>query len=174
MLALWVAAWQATLPQIDFAARAGWLAARLDELEAGGAVTRLAFAGEQDGAEPGRRAARPAAAGTAGRDGSQAVGEAAEEGDGLSLAGFVVVSPATGYLDQLVVGPRWFGAGVAAALLAEARRLSPHRLELHVNQDNPRAVRFYEREGFVRTGEGTNPRSGLPIWRYEWQGEAAP
>ncbi len=140
MLALWVAAWQATLPQIDFAARAGWLAERLDALEAAGAVTRLALA--------------------AGRG-----------SDDVSLAGFVVVSPATGYLDQLVVGPHWFGAGVAAALLAEARRLSPHRLELHVNQDNPRAVRFYEREGFLRTGEGINPRSGLPIWRYEWRVE---
>ncbi|MFK8250311.1 GNAT family N-acetyltransferase [Ancylobacter terrae] len=86
-----------------------------------------------------------------------------------TLAGFVVVDPATGYLDQLAVSPTWWGSGVAAALLAEARRLSPAGLLLDVNRDNPRAVRFYEREGFQRTGESTNPRSGLPIWRYEWQ-----
>ncbi len=39
----------------------------------------------------------------------------------------------------------------------------PTGLELHVNLDNPRAVRFYEREGFVQIGEGVSPRSGLPI-----------
>lgn len=87
-----------------------------------------------------------------------------------TLAGFVVVHPETGYLDQLAVGPDYWGSGVAAALLAEARRLSPARLVLDVNRDNPRAVRFYEREGFRRIGESTNPRSGLPIWRYEWRG----
>jgi putative acetyltransferase len=38
-----------------------------------------------------------------------------------------------------------------------------------VNQDNPRAVRFYEREGFRRLHEGVNPNSGLRTWRLEWR-----
>lgn len=90
------------------------------------------------------------------------------EQDG-ALAGFVVVNPGTGYLDQIAVAPGSWGGGLARALLDEARRISPRGLGLHVNQDNPRALRFYEREGFVRTGEGVNPRSGLPIWEYRWE-----
>ncbi|WP_293866976.1 GNAT family N-acetyltransferase [uncultured Alsobacter sp.] len=84
------------------------------------------------------------------------------------LVGFVVVNPVTGYLDQIAVAPDAWGSGLARALLDEARRISPAGLGLHVNQNNPRAVRFYEREGFVRVGEGLNPRSGLPIWEYRW------
>lgn len=90
------------------------------------------------------------------------------EQDG-ALAGFVVVNARTGYLDQIAVAPGAWGSGLARILLDEARRISPGGLGLHVNQDNPRAVRFYEREGFARTGEGINPRSGLPIWEYRWE-----
>jgi putative acetyltransferase len=90
------------------------------------------------------------------------------EQDG-ELVGFVVVNSRTGYLDQIAVAPGAWGSGLARILLDEARRISPGGLGLHVNQDNPRAVRFYEREGFVRTGEGINPRSGLPIWEYRWK-----
>ena len=86
-----------------------------------------------------------------------------------ALCGFVVVNPKTGYLDQIAVAPQAWGGGMAVVLLREARRISPGGLGLHVNQDNPRAVRFYEREGFVRVGEGINPRSGLPIWEYRWE-----
>ena len=46
----------------------------------------------------------------------------------------------------------------------------PAGLELHVNLDNPRAIRFYEREGFVKIGEGVSERSGLTILHYRWAG----
>jgi putative acetyltransferase len=59
--------------------------------------------------------------------------------------------------------------GVADLLLAEARRLSPQNLDLHVNQDNARAVRFYQKHGFVTVGEDVNPRSGAPIYRMQWR-----
>jgi putative acetyltransferase len=81
------------------------------------------------------------------------------------LLGFVTVDPGSGYLDQLAVATHAKGSGAAAALLAEARRLSPHPLFLDVNQDNPRALRFYAREGFEATEAGVNRRSGLKTWR---------
>jgi putative acetyltransferase len=51
----------------------------------------------------------------------------------------------------------------------EAKRISPSLIRLDVNQINGRAVRFYEREGFMRAGEGVNKHSGAPTWLYEWK-----
>jgi putative acetyltransferase len=85
-----------------------------------------------------------------------------------SLAGFVTVNAATGYLDQIVVAPGHWGAGIAETLLDEAKRLSPARLELHVNQDNARAIRFYRKHGFMVAGEDVNARSGAPIYLMKW------
>jgi putative acetyltransferase len=89
-------------------------------------------------------------------------------GEGRIL-GALVVDPNTGYLDQIVVATGHQGHGVADVLLAEARRLSPSRLDLHVNQDNGRAVRFYEKNGFRKTGEDVNPRSGALICKMSWR-----
>src|SRR6266850_1222024 len=77
------------------------------------------------------------------------------------LVGFVTVDARTGYLDQIVVAPEAWGSGVAAALLAQAKRLSPGGLDLKVNADNARAIRFYEKQGFAAAGEEVNPRSGV-------------
>ncbi len=90
------------------------------------------------------------------------------ETDG-QLIGFVTVDPCTLYLDQLVVAPPHWGAGVAAALIAEAKRLSPAGLDLDVNTDNSRAIRFYGKEGFVVSGGGVNPVSGKPVHRMTWR-----
>ncbi len=90
------------------------------------------------------------------------------ERDG-ALIGFVTVDPKTGYLDQLVVEPQAWGSGVAAALVGEAKRIAPAGLDLHVNQDNTRAVRFYEKQGFVITGADVNPHSGAPIHKMSWR-----
>jgi putative acetyltransferase len=88
---------------------------------------------------------------------------------GGTLIGFVTVEAETGYLDQIVVAPEQQGSGVAEALLAEARRLSPKGLDLHVNQDNARAVRFYQKHGFSRTGTDINSRSGAPVYKMSWR-----
>jgi putative acetyltransferase len=85
-----------------------------------------------------------------------------------ALVGFVTVNRDTGYLDQIVVAPNHWGAGVAEMLLAEAKRVSPRLLELHVNQDNARAVRFYQKHGFAVAGEDVNPRSGAPVYLMKW------
>jgi putative acetyltransferase len=92
------------------------------------------------------------------------------ERDGLQ--GFVAIEPARAYLHQLVAAPEAKGTGIAVALLDGAKALAPEGLTLDVNQANGRAVRFYEREGFVRVGEGVNEASGLTIWRMRWEGYA--
>ena len=93
--------------------------------------------------------------------------------DGLGrLLGFVTFDPVRAYLDQLAVAPEAKGTGAAKLLLDEARRLSPNGLVLDVNQDNARALAFYAREGFAKTAEGVNPRSGLKTWRLRWPGAA--
>ena len=86
-----------------------------------------------------------------------------------AVAGFVVIHPGTGYLDQLAVAPAFWGTGAAEALMAEARRLSPTLVALDVNQDNPRAVRFYEKMGLAIVSEGENPMSGRRTFRMEWR-----
>lgn len=86
-----------------------------------------------------------------------------------ALAGFVVIHPGTGYLDQLVVGPDFWGRGAAEALMAEARAISPTLVALDVNQDNPRAVRFYQKIGLAIVAEGENPLSGRRTFRMEWR-----
>jgi putative acetyltransferase len=91
----------------------------------------------------------------------------AEQAD--AMIGFVTID-ASGYLDQLVVAPAHWGSAVASALVDEAKRLSPGRIALLVNKDNARAIRFYERSGFVRTGDDANPTSGRPVLKMEWRG----
>ena len=86
-------------------------------------------------------------------------------------AGFVAVDPRTGYLDQLCVAPAERGSGLAAALLGEAKRRSAGVVELDVNEPNPRACRFYEREGFAIVGQGVSAASGLPTLRMRWTAE---
>ena len=90
------------------------------------------------------------------------------ERDGV-LVGFVTVDPKTRYLDQIVVAPEAWGSEVAVALLAEARRISPDGLDLKVNADNARAIRFYEKHGFVISGDDMNERSGAPVHVMSWR-----
>jgi putative acetyltransferase len=88
---------------------------------------------------------------------------------GDDLVGFVTVDPRTGYLDQIVVAPERWGSEIAALLLAEAKRISRAGLDLDVNTDNDRAVRFYKKCGFVISGAGKNPISGKPVHRMSWR-----
>lgn len=85
------------------------------------------------------------------------------------LVGFVTVDAMSGYLDQIVVAPEHWGGGIAAALLDEAKRLSPGGLSLLVNKDNDRAIAFYRKHGFVDDGEDKNPVSGIPVSRMRWR-----
>src|SRR6516164_2453299 len=66
---------------------------------------------------------------------------------------------------------RWRDELVPAATItvAEAKRISPAGLDLHVNKDNTRAIRFYEKQGFVISGEALNWRSGAPVHKMSWR-----
>ena len=90
----------------------------------------------------------------------------AEQAD--TLVGFVTLD-GSGYLDQLVVKPDYWGSKLASALVDETKRLSPDGVTLEVNEDNARAIRFYERNGFRRAGEDVNPTSGRPVLRMSWR-----
>jgi putative acetyltransferase len=92
------------------------------------------------------------------------IAEAADD-----IIGFVTVDPRTRYLDQIVVAPEFWRSGVGSVLVAEAARLSPEGLDLDVNTDNARAIRFYEKRGFVISGGGVNPISGKPVHRMSWR-----
>jgi putative acetyltransferase len=86
------------------------------------------------------------------------------------ISGFVTVERSNGYLDQIVVAPEAWGSGLAAALIEEAKRCAPEGLDLLVNQDNARAIRFYEKHGFVIAGADVSPMSGAPLHRMRWRG----
>jgi putative acetyltransferase len=87
---------------------------------------------------------------------------------GADLAGLVTID-ASGYLDQIVVAPEAWGSPLATMLLDEAKRLSPAGVSLLVNLDNARAIRFYDKNGFVHAGEDVNPTSGRKVLRMEWK-----
>jgi putative acetyltransferase len=86
-----------------------------------------------------------------------------------AMIGFLTVIPGERYLDQIVVAPESWSSGLAETLLEEARRLSPEGLTLHVNKDNTRALRFYEKHGFVIQGGDVNPNSGRPVYKMSWR-----
>ena len=86
-----------------------------------------------------------------------------------TLLGLVIVDPRNRYLDQVVVAPEAWGSGVAQALMAEAKRISPSGLDIFVNQDNSRAIRFYEKQQFAFAEEDVNPISGRPVNKMVWR-----
>ena len=85
-----------------------------------------------------------------------------------AMAGFVTIDP-SGYLDQLVVAPDHWGSPLATMLVDEAKRRSPDGVTLKVNADNVRAIRFYQRSGFVHAGEDVNPGSKRLVLKMAWK-----
>ncbi|MDP3693307.1 GNAT family N-acetyltransferase [Bradyrhizobium sp.] len=87
---------------------------------------------------------------------------------GGAMVGFVTID-SSGYLDQLVVAPDLWGSMLATGLVDEAKRRSPDGVTLKVNADNNRAIRFYERNGFVQAGEDVNPGSKRLVLKMAWK-----
>lgn len=73
--------------------------------------------------------------------------------------GFMALTGA--HIDALFVDPGSHGQGVGRALVAHARTLHPD-LTVDVNEQNPRAIGFYERLGFRRTGRSETDDQGRP------------
>lgn len=80
--------------------------------------------------------------------------------DDGTLCGFAGAQD--GKLEMLFVAPEARGRGVGRALLAYAvKRCAAEALD--VNEQNPRAVGFYEHEGFVVVGRSPFDDAGRPF-----------
>ncbi|HEY8578449.1 MAG TPA: GNAT family N-acetyltransferase [Beijerinckiaceae bacterium] len=80
------------------------------------------------------------------------------------IAGFVTLDPDGRRLERIVVAASARGSGVGAKLLDEAKRASPQGLIAEVEPGAARALRFFEREGFERRGQGASGATRL-VWR---------
>ena len=89
--------------------------------------------------------------------------------DNGALIGFVTVDPETMYLDQIVVATEYWGWASRSCCSTRPSAFRREGLELLVNKDNARAIRFYEKHGFVYAGEDKNPVSGKPVNRMAWR-----
>jgi putative acetyltransferase len=137
---LWRRTWQATYPDIDFSGRLAWWRERWrSELVPACAIMVV--------------------------ETSSGVASVPPPG----MVGFVTVNPATGYLDQLVVAPEAWGSEVSRMLIDAAKQVAPKGLDLHVNQDNVRAMGFYKKHGFAISGQDINARSGKPLFAMSWR-----
>jgi putative acetyltransferase len=173
---LWRRTWAHHFPHIDFNARVNWWRERWRQELVPVAHIVLAEIDAASGPAPlvpPHTPFIPAQAGIQSQTNSPAnfgSGSPLSRGrTGKTLAGFVTVDPKTMYLDQIVVAPEYWGSPVALSLLEEAKRLSPRGLDLLVNKDNARAIRFYEKHGFAYAGEDKNPVSGKPVNKMTWR-----
>ena len=74
-------------------------------------------------------------------------------------SGFIAMTGAN--IDALFVDPAWHGGGVGRALIDHVRA-NQTVLTVDVNEQNPRAIGFYERLGFRRTGRSEADDQGRP------------
>lgn len=82
------------------------------------------------------------------------------------------VDDATAYLGMLVIKPVLQGQGLGRCLMEEAERFArtewgAARMQMQVITMRPELIAWYERRGYLRTGEirpfpATDPRFGLP------------
>jgi len=108
-----------------------------------------------------------------------AIGKIAEE-EGR-VVGVAILSPARenggrgepipglAHLNTVAVNPERWGMGIGRALVAliveHARQVGYDELQLYVDENNERARRFYERDGWKPTGEAV-PFEGAVLLRH--------
>ena len=74
------------------------------------------------------------------------------------------------YIARLYVDPPGQRNGWGSRLLAHAKALHPHGLELHTHQENDGARALYERQGFVAVTFGISPPpESAPDVEYRWR-----
>jgi GNAT superfamily N-acetyltransferase len=105
--------------------------------------------------------------------------------DGGNAVGYVVLTPAwtreepreripgLGHLWHLFVLPAWWGSGVGTRLLAaataEARDRGYRAVNLWAPRRNPRALAFYEREGWLAAGRTRRSESDPSLELVEYR-----
>jgi putative acetyltransferase len=77
-----------------------------------------------------------------------------------SVVGFLGLSGAK--VEALFIAPEWFGRGGGTLLLSHARQMRGS-LQVDVNEQNPRAVRFYLERGFHIIGRSDRDGQGNPF-----------
>jgi GNAT superfamily N-acetyltransferase len=85
---------------------------------------------------------------------------------GNSLVGFLASNPES--VAQLYVRVESIGQGIGTLLLNIAKSESSGSLWLFTFQQNTRACRFYEHNGFVAVARGFEPMWQLPDVKYHW------
>ena len=87
-----------------------------------------------------------------------------------AILGFLAMKGAS--IDRLYVKLTSQRRGVGAELLRFARALYPGGLSLHTHQQNFRARRFYEQQGFLPIRFGLSPApESVPDVEYRWAGQ---
>jgi GNAT superfamily N-acetyltransferase len=94
------------------------------------------------------------------------------QGNVVGTIGGAVVAPAEGHLRGMAVPPQWHGRGIAQRLLEamEKHLLAKGctRISLDTTEPLLRAMRFYEKNGFTRSGKITG-FFGMPLIEYAKQ-----
>ncbi|WP_010269148.1 N-acetyltransferase [Paenibacillus senegalensis] len=89
-----------------------------------------------------------------------------EQADG-DIGGFIGIMEAS-FVAGLFVDSNIQSGGVGSALLSYCKQKYPE-LSLHVYEDNIRAVRFYEKNGFTIVGEMVNDATGKQEYVMQWK-----
>lgn len=78
-----------------------------------------------------------------------------------------------GIISQLYLLPEAVGHGIGTLLLEKAKEILGSPIQLYTFEQNIRARRFYERNGFqaIRFSDGSNNEEKCPDILYEWKSE---
>jgi len=95
---------------------------------------------------------------------------ASPSGEIAGTIAFAAADGREGHLRGMAVRPEWQGQGIAESLLSAAearlRSLGCRRITLDTTAPLQRAMRFYERQGYRRSGRVTD-FFGMPLFQYE-------
>lgn len=81
------------------------------------------------------------------------------------VKGFISISG--NYIPALFVDPAVQGKGIGCALLEQVKKCSS-RLILNVYAENERAIRFYQKQGFILVGEDIEEHTGHKEFMMEY------
>lgn len=84
-----------------------------------------------------------------------------DDGKVIGTAGVILLSKSEGLIKRFYIEKSHRGTGISQKLLNkiidEAKELGIKKLVLDVSKSNPRAIRFYEKEGFLPTSVKPHP-----------------